>query len=884
MRPSLRCARLHVQVGGLDFPALSLSGEETLSRPFCYRLELLVPAGFRPSEFLGRPAQIRIRGADGSTRAICGIAVAFEEQAPHPDGRACFEVTVASELARLRLHTDTRLFPKQSLPDILLAVLNAHGIEAHRVRLRLSVHYPVRPWTLQVNETDFDFLARLLAQTGIFFWSEAEEDAEIVVFADHNAHLSERPGSPLRYRPGGGLEPEHCGIHTLRVHHRLVPDLFEVQEKSLHQPTQALHAQASNGKSARLRHYRHAAGAAHLDEAQHLARISAEEAGARRYEVHAQSNVADLVAGQVVRLDAAAFSPRYSGEYLIKELSLRVSQRAGQQAAGKDLVLNCDAALMACGTPYRAPLPPRPEIPFTFSARIESKGLHAPLDEQGRTQARGHFDQSHRTHGEASIPLRRLSPHAGPPREQVCGLLTPLHDGAEVLMSCLNGDPDRPVLIGTLPNPATPSPVTSANRSHNILRTAAANQLLMDDARDNEVIRLATFAGNNILELNAQALGEYIRLAAEQGTLSMQARTTQRFQCGGSFTENSGKDRRHTIEQHQRTATRTGEIHHQAHTDMRHQAAQAMSLHSGQNLELTSARHLRLDLAQGQKLTVKGPEASFSIQDGDIHIQAAQGIDIQGQGGGDLTFAQNGGGFLVTADGRVRIFGKTVTLSGQGGASLNGPTNYIIGAPAPMPAVDVAKALQTQEMNVLAHEGDACIVDPVWDSQSVPLGEAAEALFTVKHFSGGETGEVRIFEVNADGSSRQVDQIPFTLDDGFGLSRLPWRRSVAQVQDDLYNDANALDPQPLAYVFEVVVGAACSARSPGLHLTTTLIFTPRNWEGLPLPDGGAYQLVDACGRRHVSQIRAGEVLFENVPVGPWQLLTDGEPMFFEAGE
>ncbi|WP_305045826.1 type VI secretion system Vgr family protein [Geoalkalibacter sp.] len=884
MLPSFHRARLHVQVGGLDFPALSLSGEDALSHPFCYRLDILVPEGFRPGGFLGLPARITLHGADGGTRGICGIATAFAQQAPHPDRRACFAVSVESALARLRLRRDTRIFLHQSLPEILLAVLGAHGIEAQRVRLRLSAHCPVRPWTLQVNESDLDFLDRLLAQAGIFYWSEADEDAEILVFADHNAHLPERQGAPLRYQPGGGLEPEGCGIRALRVRERLVTDFFEVQEKSLHQPAQTLRAQAQNSGQARRRAYRFAPGVAHLDEARQLARTAAEEEGARRLELHAQADVADLRCGQVLRLDATAFSPRYSGEYLIKALNLRLSQRAGLQAAGADLAFSCEVILIPRDTPYRPPRRERPEIPFTFSARIESSNLSASLDEQGRTQARSDFDQSGAAHGEASIPLRRLSPHAGPPGDLPCGLHTPLHDGAEVLMSCLNGDPDRPVLIGALPNPATPSPVTSANRSHNILRTAAGNQLLMDDTRESEVIRLSTFAGNNILELNAQALGERIRLAAAQGTLSLQARTTQRLQCGESLTEHSGNDRLHNIEQHQRTTTRGGEIHHQAHTDIRHQAAQAVQLQSGQNVELSSARHLRFDLERGQKLTVKGPEATFSVQNGDIHIQAAKGIDIQGRGGGDITFAQNGGGFIVTADGRVRIFGKTVSLSGQGGARLNGPTHFAITAPAPMPGVPAGKALRARGIATLRDQGSASIVNLAWGRKSVAVGESAELWFTVKNFRGGETAQVRVFERNADGAPRQIDTLHCLIDDGFGQYRLPWCRSMEQVRDDLLHDANAFDPRPLTYLFDVVVGDICSEYSPGLHLTTTLRFAPKDWEGRPLPEGLAYHLIDALGRRQSARIAGGELHFESVVLGPWQLLGAGDATFLRTQE
>lgn len=104
------------------------------------------------------------------------------------------------------------------------------------------------------------------------------------------------------------------------------------------------------------------------------------------------------------------------------------------------------------------------------------------------------------------------------------------------------------------------------------------------------------------------------------------------------------------------------------------------------------------------RIEVRGPDATFSVLNGAIHIQAAREISIQGQGGGAISFAQNGGGVIVTADGRVRIYGKSVTLGGQGGVSLNGPTSYQIGGAAPMPAVGVAQALQAQAIADLSAE------------------------------------------------------------------------------------------------------------------------------------------------------------------------------------
>ncbi|AJF07619.1 type VI secretion system Vgr family protein [Geoalkalibacter subterraneus] len=579
MSPIFNAARLSVEVGGLELPALSLSGTEGLSQPFRYILDILAPPGFHSTELLDLPARIILTGCDGCSRTIAGIVTALEQQNPHPDGRGCFRLTVESALARLRLQHDTRIFLHQSVPQIIETVLVGHGIAEDRLCLRLSRHYPVRPWSLQVNESDFEFLSRLLAREGIFFWSEADADGEQLFFSDHNAQLPERCGAPLQYRPGGGMEPESCGIRALQVRRRLVADQFEVQEKSRQQPSQALHAQAGGGKNARLRHYRYAAGADHLDEAQHLARIAAEESRAHSFELHAQAEVADLSAGQVLCLDAARLSSQYSGDYLVSALSLRMSQRAGEQAAGGDLALQCETTLIPRETQWRPPQPPRPEI------------------------------------------------------------------------------------------------------------------------------------------------------------------------------------------------------HHQAHTDHQHRATQNLQLDAGRNLEMTSAGRLCFDMQRGQKLAVNGPEATFSVRDGEIDL-----------------------------------------------------------------------------------------------------------FFTVKNFQGGETAQVRVFERDAEGSLRQIDALHCLLDDGFGHYRLSWSRSGAQVQDDLIHDANALDPSPLTYLFDVRVGDIHSENSPSLHLTTRLHFTPRDWQGRPLAEGREYHLVDGFGQRQTTQIHQGELCFDEAVVGPWQLLGASDAILFEAQE
>jgi type VI secretion system secreted protein VgrG len=115
-------------------------------------------------------------------------------------------------------------------------------------------------------------------------------------------------------------------------------------------------------------------------------------------------------------------------------------------------------------------------------------GDYAHLDEEGRYRARLHYDLGDASEGAASKRIRMSQPYTGPNY----GLHLPGHAGAEMLVGFVNGDPDRPMALGTAPNPTNRNPVTSGNRAHNLLRTWAGNELLMDDTKDQEQVRLQT--------------------------------------------------------------------------------------------------------------------------------------------------------------------------------------------------------------------------------------------------------------------------------------------------------------------------------------------------------------------------------------------------------
>jgi type VI secretion system secreted protein VgrG len=83
----------------------------------------------------------------------------------------------------------------------------------------------------------------------------------------------------------------------------------------------------------------------------------------------------------------------------------------------------------------------------------------AQIDEQGRYLVRFLFDQSPPTDRAPSRPVRMAQHHAG----EGYGAHSPLKPGTEVLLSFIDGDPDRPIIMGAVHNAAKPSPIDRAN-------------------------------------------------------------------------------------------------------------------------------------------------------------------------------------------------------------------------------------------------------------------------------------------------------------------------------------------------------------------------------------------------------------------------------------
>jgi type VI secretion system secreted protein VgrG len=719
-------AKLSLTVMGEALPVIAMTGTEALSSVFRFKIEAIIDRFFDMSGCIQSPALLTLVGVDGYRRPVAGIITQVLEGEPHKDNQLKCTFTLESSLRLLALRTDHRVILGHTLPDIVRDTCERHGIT--NTHFDLSQSYPVRPYVVQVGETDLAFIQRLLGKSGITFWSSSTPEnpnQEKITFTDHNANCPYLARNVLEFKAPDNLVKEynsrevHVGLHKLRVKTSQQTDNFAIHDWNENTPATTLYTTASVGAYGSSQGFaptlstRFGLGSKALDETERLSKQHAEYARAQSWDMEAHGNVIDMAAGHVFSLDASGFNPEHSGDMIVTAVTHHASQSAGMNLDGNEVAYRHEAHCIKRETPYRPIIPNHPEVPMTFTARIESEGKYATLDAQGRYKLRNLFDVSATEHTQATIPIRRLQPFGGPPNNATVGMHMPLQDGDEVLLSCLNGDPDRPMIVGSAYTGDNVSPVRANNKHQNMIKTKADNALIMDDKIDNEVITLRTYAGFNILQFDAEKANHKLSLETHYGAINQFAKKTHTTETGDSIYEKSGNERLEIVENKHTTTTEDGAIHHQAKTDIIEKAYKNIKTKSGQNTEFRAGNDMVFTVENNATFTIKGSNGFHaSIKNGELTINAAKEISIKGKGGGDITFEQSGGGFKIDPAGNVKLYGNKVKLGGQGQVNLIGNVSYTIGGGTIPGPVSITPPLVVQDIvNIVDEDLEPSIQD-----------------------------------------------------------------------------------------------------------------------------------------------------------------------------
>jgi type VI secretion system secreted protein VgrG len=481
------------------------NGTETLSTPFRFAIELVSLRDDLDLAALLR-ADARLDLACGQLHGDAVAARRWEtrrgvlariERCDGGGRWTRYRAELVPRWWRASLSRRSRLFMDCSAVEIAERVLRDAGLPRDEWQPRLSRVYAHRDYVVQHDESDLDFVARLLEHEGIYHRCDHGDERTALVLGDSPETYGTLQ-EPLPFHALTEQEADAVGDHWHQpgavqawgCRHIPIPAEAQVSDHNWRSPDHDLRAASRVPGGACGVDYRYGEGQRDVDESARLARIHAEALACTSRVSSGRSNAREFTPGLVFTLSGHPVAGE-DGRYVITEVRHRGEQQLERGAGGEGRTRyeNSFTCIPGHLTFHPPRVTPRPRISGVIHAVVDAAGAgeYAELDDQGRYRVRLPLDLDHRAAGGASRPVRMSQPYAGPGM----GMHFPLHKGTEVLIAHINGDPDRPVIAGAVPNPANVSVVTSANRTQGVLRSASGNELRFDDTAGAQEARLS---------------------------------------------------------------------------------------------------------------------------------------------------------------------------------------------------------------------------------------------------------------------------------------------------------------------------------------------------------------------------------------------------------
>ena len=494
--------KLEGPLGNVGLVFRSLTGREVLGEPFEYRVCLLSSrADLDPRKFLGQGCSITVAGSDGGTRSFHGlISEARQAGALAGAGQHQYEVVLRPHLWFLSRSKNSRIFQGQTVPQILKKVFDDHGLSD--VKQSLQGSYPAREYCVQYQETAFDFVNRLMEEVGIYYHFTHAAEKHTLVLCDSAQSHEAAPGLaeiPYCVDRQSQLLAEYLENWTKCC--EVQPETHVATDYNFEKPKVDLQVRQQGqeltapgtGEYFEFPGLYLAAG-----EGEGLSRLRVEEWVARRERFLGTGTARGPNAGLTFQLKGHPQSS-LNQKYLVRESAYSVSSSITeeQQKAGADVEFRCDHVVAPANVPYRSPRrTPRPRISGPQTALVVGpSGQELYCDKYGRVKVQFPWDRLGKKDENSSCWIRVAQAWAG---KQWGAVFLP-RIGHEVLVEFLEGDPDRPVVTGSVYNADLMPPYALPdNLSQSGLKTHSLNkgtdqtfnELRFEDKKDAEQVYL----------------------------------------------------------------------------------------------------------------------------------------------------------------------------------------------------------------------------------------------------------------------------------------------------------------------------------------------------------------------------------------------------------
>ncbi|MDI4668970.1 type VI secretion system tip protein VgrG [Pseudoalteromonas shioyasakiensis] len=646
-----------VSVQGLPDGMVSVtdfeSSNDSLCEDFAFSIQVLSQEHLSAEMLLGKDAKLNLVWSM-SDRTISGIISAFTAHGQSHQGYH-YTLTMSSYLTLLKHQHSNRVFTMMDPAAIVKSVFTKAGFPMQKFSIQASG--PTLEMTVQYNETDYEFVTRLMRKYGFVygFVEQTGGDCTFKVCNSSKDFSSLCDDVSLSYVPPSGQVRNSETIFAISRKAQLHPQSVSLNDYN-YKAQGNLNVSTANNTSypgfGDDSHYADNFPNANIGNS--LAKVRQQAFDCQREQLIIDTDCRALRPGMLLTVYD---HPDHKGLYLITRVDHKGSQSAAVEYGSqvKGLTYKNQAYLLPASVEFRAELSPARRVFATFNATIEQE-----VDDDGNYLVRLPFNQD--GEGQESRPTRLLQQYGGSGH----GMHFPLTTGTEVLVTGENGDLDRPIILGALYNQSCPNPVTSQNPTENKLVTRAGHSLIMDDKSGEEKISLANKENKNQLLLDATENAHQATLKSVEGDVKISAKENLQFVAENDAIFTAANDFTNRVENTLQVQTREGDIKVTAAADLtlKSDADTRIEATDGSS-ELKAAQELNLQSEQDFSVYSVDGNLEFQAPNGDLNLSSGANITIKGEGRGSIQLSQGGASVEIDAAGNLTIDATNITLSAR---------------------------------------------------------------------------------------------------------------------------------------------------------------------------------------------------------------------------
>ncbi|WP_229413400.1 type VI secretion system Vgr family protein [Massilia violaceinigra] len=484
-----------------------LHASEGLSRPFEFVVELLADdPGIPLKQLQGKLMCIELVRKDGSLRHFSGRVFSFSLK--RVDGGVSFyEARMAPWFKYLSLRKDNYLFHYTTLYQQARSIFGDYPNLADW-DWRVQGASGVMTDCCQFDETDSNFLERRWAAAGIFYWFEHSATGHKLVLSDDSSAAPPIDGGPeIAFQRHGGTVEED-GIGEWSPGRRITQGAIALASYDFKAPQPALTSLPTLHQQGEVFHvesyeYTGAFGFKDGGDARSVAQTRMEALEAAGKSFKGVGNSRYVMPGRWFRLTGhfdrrVAENDEQAREFLIVEAIHTASNNyhvSSTAPSHYDNQLVCVRKMVPWRAPCSHPSSQTKIHGIQTATVVGPAGEEIHTDMYGRVRVQFHWDRAGASDEKSSAWIRVATPWAG----ENFGMVSIPRIGTEVLVQFMDGNPDRPIITGMVPNANTLPPwALPANKTQSGILSRStpggsydnANALRFEDKKGQEQLWL----------------------------------------------------------------------------------------------------------------------------------------------------------------------------------------------------------------------------------------------------------------------------------------------------------------------------------------------------------------------------------------------------------